>query len=233
MDFHLLNQVPLFKGLPDVALQAVADTGHALGVEEDAFLFYQDDPVERIYLLMEGRMKLTQLSPDGQQVIMRVATPLLIVAAISIVEGALYPVTAQAAEPCKLLYWSQGEMLNLMTRYPVMALNAMRVLAGHVREFQDRYRELATERVERRLARTIIRLASQTGRKTDEGVLLDIPLTRQDLAEMTGTTLYTVSRILSQWESQGLVLTGRERVVIRFPHGLVRIAEDLPLNSHE
>lgn len=233
MDFHLLNQVPLFKGLPDVALQAVADTGHALGVEEDAFLFYQDDPVERIYLLMEGRMKLTQLSPDGQQVIMRVATPLLIVAAISIVEGALYPVTAQAAEPCKLLYWSQAEMLNLMTRYPVMALNAMRVLAGHVREFQDRYRELATERVERRLARTIIRLASQTGRKTDEGVLLDIPLTRQDLAEMTGTTLYTVSRILSQWESQGLVLTGRERVVIRFPHGLVRIAEDLPLNSHE
>jgi CRP/FNR family transcriptional regulator, nitrogen oxide reductase regulator len=103
----------------------------------------------------------------------------------------------------------------------------MQVLAGHVREFQNRYRELATERVERRLARTVLRLASQVGRKTDEGVLLDLPLTRQDLAEMSGTTLFTVSRILSQWEDQELVRAGRERLVIRFPHGLVSIAEDL------
>ncbi|HEY9087545.1 MAG TPA: helix-turn-helix domain-containing protein, partial [Anaerolineaceae bacterium] len=63
--------------------------------------------------------------------------------------------------------------------------------------------------------------------KTDEGVLLDLPISRQDLAEMSGTTLFTVSRILSQWEGQGLVATGRERIVIRFPHGLVSIAEDL------
>jgi len=57
--------------------------------------------------------------------------------------------------------------------------------------------------------------------------LIDMALTRQDLAEMTGTTLFTVSRILSQWESQGLVRSGRELVVIRYPHGLVKIAEDL------
>lgn len=232
MDFHLLNQVPLFKSLPDAALKAVEEAGHVISVDEDTYLFYQDDPVERIYLLTQGRVKLAQLSPDGQQVIMRVATPWMIIAAISLVEGALYPVTAQAAETCQLVYWSQAEMLALMTRYPELALSALRVLAGHVREFQDRYRELATERVERRLARTIIRLATQTGRKTDEGVLLDLPLTRQDLAEMTGTTLYTVSRILSQWETQGLVQAGRERVLIRFPHGLVRIAEDLPDENH-
>jgi CRP-like cAMP-binding protein len=109
-----------------------------------------------------------------------------------------------------------------------MGVNALGVLASHVREFQNRYRELATERVERRLARTILRLANQTGRKIEEGVLLDLPLTRQDLAEMSGTTLFTVSRILSRWEVDGLILSGRERLVIRFPHGIVRIAEDLP-----
>ena len=59
-------------------------------------------------------------------------------------------------------------------------------------------------------------------------MLIDFPLSRQDLAEMCGTTLYTVSRTLSEWQAQGLVVTGRERVVVRFPHGLVRIAEDLP-----
>ncbi len=108
-----------------------------------------------------------------------------------------------------------------------MAVNALRFLAGRLHELQDRYRELATERVERRVARAVLRLARQAGRKTDAGILIDLPLSRQDLAEMTGTTLYTVSRILSSWESAGLVEVGRERVVIKRGHGLVSIAEDL------
>lgn len=223
-----LRKIPLFANLDGQGLQTIEDAAHVLKVEEENFLFYQDDPVERIYVLEEGRVKLTQIAPDGQQVIMRVVTPGMMIAAIGIVSGAVYPVTGQAAEDSKLIYWTQREMLALIERFPKLALNAMQVLAGHVREFQDRYRELATERVERRLARTVIRLASQAGRKVDEGVLIDLPLTRQDLAEMTGTTLYTVSRIVSQWENQGLVQAGRERILIRFPHGLVRIADDLP-----
>ncbi|MER3457798.1 MAG: hypothetical protein C4309_03385 [Chloroflexota bacterium] len=118
-------------------------------------------------------------------------------------------------------------MVRLMERTPRLAFNALRLLAGRVQELQDRVRELATERVERRVARTLLRLARQAGRKVENGVLIDLPLSRQDLAEMTGTTLFTVSRVLSRWEQQGLVEAGRERVLIRFPHGLVRIAEDL------
>jgi CRP/FNR family transcriptional regulator, nitrogen oxide reductase regulator len=226
-----LQQEPLFHNLPPDALRAIVEAAHKQSIEEGAFLFFQDDPAERVYILTTGRIKLTQLSQDGQQVIMRVATPWMLIAAIGMVTGAVFPVSAQAAEDSQVLYWTQAEILALIERYPVMALNALRLLVGSVREFQDRYRELATERVERRVARAILRLASQAGRKTDEGVLLDLPLTRQDLAEMTGTTLYTVSRIISQWERQGLVAAGRERIVIRFPHGLVRIAEDLPENK--
>lgn len=227
-DTILLTNIQLFKGLAPHELQEVLSAGREQNFPEDRFLFYQDDPAERIYVLKTGRIKLTQLADDGQQVLLRVMTPGMLFAAISVVEGAVYPVSAQAAEDSRALTWGQESMLELIAQHPVLALNAMRLLAGHVREFQDRYRELATERVERRLARAVLRLASQTGRKTEEGVLLDLPLTRQDLAEMSGTTLYTVSRILSQWEAQGLVLSGRERVVIRFPHGLVSIAEDLP-----
>jgi CRP-like cAMP-binding protein len=117
--------------------------------------------------------------------------------------------------------------MDFIVTEPKLALNAVRMMADHVLEFQERFSQLATERVERRLARSILRLASQAGRKIEDGVLIDLPLSRQDLAEMNGTTLYTVSRIMSQWEEQGLVRLGRERVVIRFPHGLVRIAEDL------
>jgi CRP-like cAMP-binding protein len=114
-----------------------------------------------------------------------------------------------------------------MELFPGLALNGLRLVAGRFQELQSRYQELATERVERRVARTLLRLARQTGRRTEEGVLIDLPLSRQDLGEMTGTTLYTVSRILSNWEQQALIQTGRERVIICNPHGLVVIAEDL------
>lgn len=227
MDDHQLQQEGLFRGLTDEALAAIMRAGHPLAMAEGAFLFHQDEPAERIYLLTQGRIKLAQLSVDGLEVIMNMATPGKALAVIGVVEGAVYPVSAEVMGPSRLIYWSQGEMLDLMARHPPLAFNMMKMLAGQVREFQDRFRELATERVERRLARTLIRLAGQVGRKTEEGVLLDVPLTRQELAEMTGTTLYTVSRILNQWETQGLVQVGREWVMIRFPHGLVRIAEDL------
>lgn len=229
VDSKLLQKTPLFKNLPPQEIEMILSAANEQQFAAESFVFYQDDPAERVYVLTGGRIKLTQLSDDGQQVIMRVMTPGMMFAAISIVKGATYPVTAQAAENSSAIYWSHAVMLDLIQRFPVLSLNALEVLAGHVREFQDRYRELATERVERRLARAVLRLASQTGRKTDEGVLLDLPITRQDLAEMTGTTLFTVSRIMSQWENQGIIQSGRERVVIRFPHGLVSIAEDLPV----
>lgn len=225
---EFLARVSLFEGLPQHALEEILAAGMEKSYAEESFLFYQDDPAERMYILLSGRVKLTQLSDDGQQVIMRVITPGLMFAAIGIVQGAKYPVTAQAAADSVALYWNQDALLKLIEHYPVLALRALRLMSTQVREFQDRYRELATERVERRLARAILRLATQTGRKTEGGVLLDLTISRQDLAEMSGTTLFTVSRILSQWEGQGLVQTGRERILIRFPHGLVSIAEDLP-----
>ena len=110
---------------------------------------------------------------------------------------------------------------------PQIALNAMGIIAERLQEIQERFRQVTTERVERRLTHTKIRLAAQSGKKVKEGILIDLTLTRQDLAEMSGTTLYTVSRMLSQWEEQELVIAERERVTIRNPHGLARIVEDV------
>jgi CRP-like cAMP-binding protein len=202
--------------------------GRQSSIEAGSFLFYQEDPAERLFVMKSGLIKLTQLAEDGQEVLMHLITPGMMFAAISLVEGTHYPVSAEAAEPSRVWYWSRETMLAFVERFPRMATNALMILAGHVREYQNRYRELATERVERRLARNVLRLANQMGRKTDEGILLDFAISHEELAEMSGTTLFTVSRILSQWENRGFVMTGRERLVIRYPHGLVCIADDLP-----
>jgi CRP-like cAMP-binding protein len=112
-----------------------------------------------------------------------------------------------------------------MKTRPYLSFDLMKLMTGYIQEMQERYRELATEKVERRIARALLRLAAQMGTKNESGI--ELSFTRQDLAEMSGTTLYTVSRTLSDWERQGLVEAGRERVLIRNPHGVVSIAEEL------
>jgi CRP-like cAMP-binding protein len=87
---------------------------------------------------------------------------------------------------------------------------------------------MSTQQVERRVAHALLRLAKQAGRKVDDGIEIDFPISRQDIAEMTGTTLHTVSRTLSAWEQQGLIESGRQRIVLRDPHRLFGLAEETP-----
>lgn len=169
-----------------------------------------------------------QVTPAGQQVIMRYISPVKEFGVIAMLSGAVYPVSAQAVDDSTALYWNKASLKELMDQIPGVAINALQTLADRVSEFQDRIRELTTERVERRIARALLRLAQQTGRKVQDGVLVDLLITRQDIAEMTGTTIYTVSRTMSQWETHGIIKSGREKIIIRRPHQLVVIAEDLP-----
>lgn len=227
-DANSLQDVRLFEGLTPEAIAQVVRAARLLQLEEDQYLFHQGDPADHIFTLLTGRVKLSQVTPDGQQVILRMAGPKDTFAVVAVLSELELPVSAQALEASSVLGWDRETMHDLMLRFPHLALNALKVLSARTREFQDRIRELATERVERRIARTVLRLVRQTGRKVPEGVLLDLTLTRQDLAELSGTTLFTVSRTLSQWESQGLIQTGREKIIILSPHSLVTIAEDLP-----
>jgi CRP/FNR family transcriptional regulator, nitrogen oxide reductase regulator len=226
-DLEKLTTTPIFKGLSASEMNAVAEKAHIRKVSADEFFFLQGDPADEIYILRAGRVKITQINPEGQQVLMRIVGPWSLFAVIALMDLEEYPASAQAADDSQALAWSKKDLLGLVIQVPRLSLNLMHLMGNHLKEFQDRFRELATERVERRLARALLRLANQTGRKTPQGVQIDFPLSRQDLAEMTGTTLYTVSRILSQWETQQLIISGRERVVICNPHGLVHIAEDL------
>lgn len=227
-EIALLEHAPLFGGMEQEALEAAYKAAYRRQVREGEFFFFQDDPATTFYIVQEGRARLSQLTPEGHQVIIRYLGPGNGMGIIVALSDTVYPLSAEAVTDCLALAWDADSVIHLMEKYPRLALNGMRLVAGRFRNLQNRYRELATERVERRVARALLRLARQTGRRTDEGVLLDLPLSRQDLGEMTGTTLYTVSRILRRWEQQGLIASGRERVVICNPHGLVTIAEDLP-----
>ncbi len=225
-NLHLLAQSALFRDLDESQLAHVLEASSRRQFADKTFVFMEEDPATHVYLIARGRVKLTQVSADGQQVLLGYLGKGSEFGVIAALNEITYPVSAQASGDCRALAWERAEMQQLMAEMPAILHNALYIMAGQIRYFQNRIRELSTQRVERRIARTLLRLAQQSGRKVEQGVLIDLPLTRQDLAEMTGTTLFTVSRVLKAWETKGLVQSLRERVIICFPHGLVTIAED-------
>jgi CRP/FNR family transcriptional regulator, nitrogen oxide reductase regulator len=223
-----LRRSTLFSGLDDAALGEIAEEARLRRVHDGGYFFHQGEPATVLYVLTEGRVKASQVTPEGHGVLLRVIGPGETFGAVAALGDAVHPATAQADGECAALGWTGDVISALMERHPRLALNALRFLAGRLQEFQDRFRELATQRVERRIAHALLRLMRQMGRPTDAGILLDLPLSRQEIAEMSGTTLFTVSRTLSAWENRGLVESGRERVLISKPEALEAIAEELP-----
>lgn len=221
-----LRQVSVFKHATDDDLKLIAQHSIERSIEEGEFFFFQGDPATYFYVLVSGRAKLMQSNPTGQQVNLRTINEWQMFGALGAVRAdATYPASAQALEQSTALAVKSDYLRELMQTRPYLSTDLMKLMTTYIQEMQERYRELATEKVERRIARSLLRLVAQLGVKMETGI--ELAFTRQDLAEMSGTTLYTVSRVLSEWERQGLVETGRERVVIRNPHGMVRIAEEL------
>jgi CRP/FNR family transcriptional regulator, nitrogen oxide reductase regulator len=223
----LLKPVALFGSLDVTALREVSDAAHVKQVNSGGTFFREGDAAESFFVIETGSVKLTQLTPEGHQVVLRLIGPGDAFGGVAAFGGATYPVTAEAVTAVSALEWPGPVMAGLMEKHPKLAMNALRFVAARLHDLQVQYRQLATEKVERRVARALLRLVGQAGRRVDSGVLIDLPLSREDIAQMTGTTLYTVSRIISRFEADGLVEAGRQRTVICNPHALMSIADDL------
>jgi len=222
-----LRRVNVFRDASDEDLKLFVANGILRSIEEGEFFFFQGDPAVYFYILVTGKAKLLQSNQSGQQVNLRTLSEWQMFGALGAVrDEALYPATAQALEPSTALAIESSFLKEMMKTRPHLNVNLMQLMTGYIMEMQERYRELATERVEQRIAHTVLRLASQMGQRIEDGTtMVELAFSRQDLAEMSGTTLFTVSRTLSEWEKSGLIEAGRERIKIKNPHGLVKIAE--------
>jgi CRP-like cAMP-binding protein len=124
-----------------------------------------------------------------------------------------------------ILGWPTDLWPSFVEQNPRLAVSAMQTIGQRLEEAHTRIREMSTEEVERRVAHAVLRLSRQAGRKEEDGIRIDFPISRQDIAEMTGTTLHTVSRILSAWEARGLVEGGRQKLLVRDMNGLSALAD--------
>jgi CRP-like cAMP-binding protein len=221
-----IEAISLFVGLEHNDVLSLVQASHEKCLHAGGFYYHQGDPAECMFVLVRGQVKRLRLGPDGRQSLIQVVNSIQPFGLAAMTGTNTYPVTAQAGEDCQAIAWYRDELMQQVMRIPQLALNAMKIMSEQLSEIQERFHQVTTQRVEQRLAHTLIRLAAQSGKRVKEGIMIDLGLTRQDLAEMSGTTLYTASRTLSQWHVQELVVAGREKVIIRNPHGLARIIEE-------
>jgi len=224
-ELQILKRSPIFQGIEMEDLLKIVSKGQWKRVNKGVNLLQQGENAECVYILVEGKTKLTQLSSEGNQVVLSILGPGQIIGGVAVLENASYPATALATEKCHLFCLNKKSLTGLMSEYPAISMNVVKLLLRRIQELQERFRELATERVEKRMARTILRLAQHQGRKIPQGVLIDVPLTRQDLAEITGTTLFTASRLLKSWEAQGLLGSEKKKLILKKPEELRSLAE--------
>ena len=188
-------------------------------------LFHQGDSANMCYFIKQGRLKLTQVNEDGKEIIFRYAGFQELIAAITVIKESKYPVTAEVIEKSEVIGWDKPTFTSLLEKFPRVAIKILTIVIERLDDIQSRYMELCTEQVEQRIARTLLRFIRTTGTKTSEGICIDTPLTRQDLAEYMGTTLFSVSRTLSNWEKNGWIKTERGKLTVIHPHELVSLTE--------
>ncbi|HEY7764228.1 MAG TPA: Crp/Fnr family transcriptional regulator [Aestuariivirgaceae bacterium] len=221
----LIQSFPLFSAMTDMDLDDVMARAKALRIPKGMAVFEQGQQASAFYVLLQGRLKVVQVTPDGQQVVIRFVVPGDIYGIAKALNRPDYPATATAIVDSVTLAWDMTIWDEFMARHPTLALNVMKMMGRRVQDAHTRVKEMATEDVERRVAHALLRLVEHSGREVEQGVLVDFPVTRQVLAEASGTTLHSVSRILSAWEDAGVVVAGRQKVIVCDLAGLSRIAE--------
>jgi len=210
----------IFDGLSDTERQVWLEAAASKTLKRSQPLVRQGEPASCFYLVEVGALKLVQVTADGHEVIVRFVGPAEPFGGVVALGDAAYPVTALAVETTRVRLWPRETLAPLLAQFPQVRLNIMREMTSHMTEALTRVGEMATERVEQRLAHTLQRLMRQGGRPTSGGTLIPHALTRRELADLTGTTLYTISRILSRWQADGVLAVDGRRLVVRSPKRL-------------
>lgn len=224
LDATLLSNLPPFEGIENQDLEDLLSLATSAHHAKGQHIFEQGDDANAFFLLLDGHVRVVKITPHGEQIIARYISSGELFGIAQAIGRDTYPANAVAAVDCVVLSWPGTIWQQTVQRYPTFATNTYAMIGSRLQDAQDRIVEMATERVEQRVASALLKLANQTGRKTADGILIDFPISRQDISEMTGTTLHTVSRLLSSWEQQGLVKSGRQKVTVTEGHRLLMVA---------
>jgi len=222
--YKLVKQFALFAELTPAEFELIAGAAREKLFDRKETIFTEGDPVRQVTMVLSGFVKVTQMGFNGNEVILRLSGGGEIVGSYRFCTNCVHCSTAQAVQPCVALVWDAAVFEKMLARIPTFRRNTVDALEERLLEMEQRFREVSTEKVGSRLSSELVRISDRLRRGTDNHHL-EITLSRAELAQLTGTTLFTVSRLLCQWQTQGIVRVRRESVLVQDFAALAQISQ--------
>ena len=221
LDESLLADLPPFSLLERKQIRETLDRAVSRRHEIGTAIFREGHDADRFYLLLDGYLRVVRSTPGGDQIIVLHISPGQLFGIAPALQRDTYPASAIAAAESLALSWPVSLWPEFVANYPGFETESYKTLGQRLGQIQETLTEMATQAVEKRVACALLRMVNQSGRKTAKGIEIAFPVTRQNISEMTGTTLHTVSRLLSAWQKDGIVQSTRKHIVVTDPHKLV------------
>lgn len=222
----ILQQVPFFAGLSPLDIKAINQQFHEYGYRPGETIYRSGDRAANLYVVAAGKVKLLRHTLSGHDVLLNILTPGEFFGTLTTLSDEVFPDTAQAQTAACVLAITTKRFRALLRQYAGVAVAVLDITATRLQEAQETVRQLSAYPVERRLAITLLKLADKLGESNELGLLIQMPLSREDLAQMIGSSTETVSRIMSQFQKQGMIQSGRQWVAVTDKARLEQLAQE-------
>ena len=216
-----LKKIELFKNLSDDELKELDPYLMKETIKKKEEIFTEGDQPEWFYIVSKGKVKITKLSQEGKEIILEIISPTDIFGGVAVLRNFPYPANAVAMEDSEILKISRKNLMRLVDRFPNLMYCIALQLGDRMKSSYDSLKNIALERVEARIAALLLKLAKKIGEETKEGLVIDMRLTKQDVADMVGTTVETSIRTFSKFKKQGLLSDANGKIIIKDKKGLL------------
>lgn len=216
--------MPFFQGLPDSVISWINPFFSEKDFGCGEIICLSGDTAEHLFIIADGIVGLLKLSMTGKEILLNLLRQGEFFGGLSGLGNDVYPETAQAHTSCCILVIDRQAFHTVLERHPTIAFNVIDIMAKRLKEANDYVHRLSAMSVDAQIANLLLMLMAKFGKKRRNDILLQVPLTRDDLAAMTGATTESVSRIMSRMKQEGLIDSGRGWVAIVDRAGIAVVA---------
>ena len=215
MIIETLQKREVFSSLKSEELNDISSYFEKVTFRNNDTIFNEGDPSDKFYLVAEGSVKVIKHTVMGKDIILEMMSPGDIFGGVAVLDRKPFPASAQAMESTTVIRISRHNLLRIMEDYPTLKLDIVKYFSNKLRDAHEMLKNIATERVERRIASLLLKLSEKVGMDDGKYMRIDIPLTRQEISEMVGTTVETCIRTMSKFQKMGVIKSSDGRIMIR------------------
>lgn len=214
MIIETLSKSEVFSCLKEDELKSISNYFDTIHFKNNETIFSEGDPSDKFYILVEGNVKVLKHTMMGKDIILEIMSPGDIFGGVAVLDNKPYPASSQAMKSTTVIKIRRQDLLKIMEGFPILKLEIVKYFSDKLRDAHEMLKNIATERVERRIAALLLKLSEKVGDEAGGYRTIGFPLTRQDISEMVGTTVETCIRTMSKFQKNGMVKSSDGKIAI-------------------